>query len=178
MRVFFILFLFFSSFLLRAQSAAEVYIASFDSLAIEVSRNYGIPASLVLGIALHETGAGMSKICQINHNHFGVRGRVKSTKTKSGYKMAYIKFDTDVDSYLFFGEMISHKKYYTGLKGNMNHMKWLRAMKAAKYATSSSWISLVDKMIRRYDLTCYDTTNPWLVLPIAETEDTLNYQTK
>jgi len=153
--------LFFSAvFSLRAQSAAEVYINKFDTLAIEVLNNYQIPASLVLGIALQESAAGTSKLCRLNHNHFGVKGRVKSSKTKSGYTNAYRKFETDEEAYLQFGDMVSHKKYYPTLKGNMDYMKWLKAMKAAKYATSSKWIPHVDKMIKRYDLTRFDKPFP------------------
>jgi Bax protein len=153
------LILFFSSFLLQAQSTAKVYIDKFDSLALEVLNTYGIPASLVLGIALQESAAGTSKLCRVKHNHFGVKGRVKSSKTKSGYTTTYRKFDSDEAAYLYFGEMISKKKYYPSLKGNMDYMKWLKAMKAAGYASSSKWISYVDKMIKRYDLTCYDIQN-------------------
>lgn len=157
MRFFYILFMLFSSFCLQAQKAAEVYISKFDSLAIEVLNTYDIPASLMLGVALHESGAGTSKLCNVNHNHFGVKGTVKSSKTKSGYVLTYRKFETDEDAYLHFGEMISRKKYYTTLKGNMDYMIWLKAMKSAKYATSSSWLSNVDLMIKRYDLTQFDT---------------------
>jgi flagellum-specific peptidoglycan hydrolase FlgJ len=157
MRVISVLFLLLSSFSLQAQSAAEAYIAKYDSLALEVSDKYKIPASLVLGLAMHESGAGTSKLCLVSHNHFGIKGRIKSSKTKSGYAYAYRKFDTDEAAYLYFGEMISKKKYYPGLKGNMDYMKWLRTMKAAHYATSSKWVSQVDSMIKRYDLTCYDS---------------------
>lgn len=156
MRFFLILFLFFNAICLHAQSAAEVYISKFDSLAVEVMRNYGIPASLVLGIALQESGAGTSKLCRVNHNHFGVKGRVRSSKTKSGYVTAYRKFESDEDAYLYFGEMISRKKYYIELKGNMNYMKWLKAMKKTGYAKATTWDSHVDKMIKRYDLTRFD----------------------
>ena len=158
--------LFFSLlFSLRAQSAAEVYINKYDTLAIEVLNNYQIPASLILGIALQESAAGTSKLCRINHNHFGVKGKVKSSKTKSGYTHAYRKFETDEEAYLHFGEMISNKKYYSTLKGNMDYMKWLKAMKTAKYAASSKWIPHVDKMIKRYDLTRFDTPFPEQLVP-------------
>jgi len=134
-----VVFLLFSSFCLRAQSSAEVYIDKYDSLAIEVLNTYGIPASLVLGIALQESAAGTSKLCRLNHNHFGVKGRVKSSKTKSGYTTSYSKFESDEDAYLHFGEMVSKKKYYPALKDNMNYMKWLKAMKAAKYNKTKSF---------------------------------------
>jgi flagellum-specific peptidoglycan hydrolase FlgJ len=156
MRVICVLLLLLSSFSVQAQSSAEAYIARFDSLAIEVSTKYKIPASLVLGLAMHESGACTSNLCRENHNHFGIRGKVKSSKTKSGYTYAYRKFDSDEAAYWYFGEMISKKKYYAGLKGNLDYMKWLKAMKAANYAASSNWVTRVDNMIKRYDLTCYD----------------------
>ena len=91
MRFFFIVIFFIATFSLRAQSAAEVYIARYDSLALEVLNKYGIPASIILGIALVESAAGTSKLCRVNHNHFGVKGRVKSKKTKSSPKVKKAK---------------------------------------------------------------------------------------
>ncbi len=169
MRILFILLLFFCTAFIQAQNAAKAYIDRFDSLAIEVYTIYGIPASLVLGIALQESAAGTSNLCRMNHNHFGVKSRVKSSKTKSGYASVYRKFDSDEAAYLHFGEMISRKKYYAELKCNMDYMKWLKAMKAARYATSSQWVSHVDKMIKRYDLTCYDLPETEKVMLYTET---------
>ena len=167
-----LIFFFFTIFL-RAQNPAEVYINKYDSLAVEVMNTYGIPASLVLGVALQESAAGTSKLCRTKHNHFGVKGRVKSSKTKSGYVNAYRSFDSDVAAYLHFGKMISSKKYYAGLRNSMDYMKWLKAMKAANYATSTSWISHVDKMIKRYDLTRFDETVPFPYLPAPAAADSV-----
>ncbi len=157
MRFLFVNFFFFSLlFGLQAQSTAEAYINKFDSLAIEIMKTYQIPASLILGIALQESAAGTSKLCRLNHNHFGVKGRVKSSKSKSGYKTSYRKFDSDIAAYAHIGELISSRKYYLTLKGNMDYMKWLKAIHASKYATSPTWVSHVDKMIKRYNLTRFD----------------------
>jgi len=173
MRFIFILFLFYASFFAGAQNAAEVYISKYDSLAVEVFNNYGIPASLVLGIALQESAAGTSKLCREKHNHFGVKSRVKSSKKKSGYVSVYRKFDTDEAAYLHFGQMISGKKYYPQLKGNMDDLKWLKAMKAAKYATSSQWITQVDKMIKRYNLKRLDQPASEMIIPVPSPRDSL-----
>lgn len=173
MRYLLLFFLIFQAVTIRAQSAAEVYIAKFDSLAIEVSVKYHIPASLVLGIAMHESGAGTSKLCRIKHNHFGVKGRVKSSKTKSGYTTTYLKFETDEAAYLHFGQMLAGKKYYNRLKGNMDYMKWLKAMKASGYASSSKWIAFIDKWIKRYDLTRYDPESISPVIPVLQITDTI-----
>jgi flagellum-specific peptidoglycan hydrolase FlgJ len=173
MRFLFLLFLMSSGWYLQAQNNAEKYISRFDSLSVEVMKSYGIPASLVLGIALHESGAGTSKLSQNKHNHFGIKGRVRSSKTKSGYVTTYRKFESDEAAYLFFGEMISKKKYYEPLKDNMDYMEWLKTMKAARYATSSTWIAHVDKVIRRYDLTRFDKPDYQQALDSPVTNDTL-----
>jgi len=51
------------------------------------------------------------------------------------------------------------------LKGDMDYMKWLKAMKAAGYATSSLWITHVDSMIKRYGLTRFDAPFPDPLVP-------------
>jgi flagellum-specific peptidoglycan hydrolase FlgJ len=171
---FILVFLFFTASNLMAQGVAEAYIAKFDSLAVEVLNVYGIPASLVLGLALQESAAGTSKLCTTKRNHFGLKGRVKSSKTKSGYTTSYLRFESDEECYLYFGDMISRRKYYTNLNGNMDYLKWLKAMKSAGYASSSHWVSHVDKMIKRYDLTRFDVLPD--ALPIPALNDTISSQ--
>jgi len=173
MRFLIFTFFLFLTFTLRAQSPTEVYISKFDSLALEVSVKYQIPASLVLGIALQESGAGTSKLSRTKHNHFGVKTQVRSSKTKSGYKTVYRIFDSDEAAYLHFGEMIATKKYYGRLKGNMDYMKWLKAMKAAGYAASSKWIPHVDQWIKRYDLTRFDPETVSPDMPKLQISDTI-----
>jgi len=173
MRFLILLIFVFSFTFLNAQSASEVYIDKFDSLAVEVLTVFKIPASLVLGVALFESAAGASKLCKQKRNHFGIKSRIKSSKTRSGYILAFRKFDTDEASYLYFGEMIARKKYYNKLKGNMDYMQWLKAMKAAKYATSSTWISRIDKIIKRYNLTRYDVQETLTPAVVGVNADTI-----
>lgn len=173
MKYLLLIFLFLTTYCIKAQQNASLYIDKFDSLAVEVKNTYGIPASVVLGIALHESGAGTSKLCRVNHNHFGVKGRVKSPKTKSGYKIGYRTFDTDEAAYLHFGEMISRKKYYTELKNSMDYMTWLKAMKRAKYATSSHWIPRVANIIKKYNLTQLDLLESDFGTPEPAKSDTI-----
>lgn len=136
-----------------AQNTAVNYIEKYDSLAVEILVRYQIPASLVLGVAMHESASGTSNLCITRHNHFGVKIRVKS---KSGHHSIYRTFNTDEDAYLNFGEMIARRQYYQQLKGDMDYMKWLKAMKASGYARSSSWVGIIDKTIKKYGLTRFD----------------------
>jgi len=171
MRLFYFLCFLFPSFCLQAQSTVEMYISKFDSLAIEVFDLYGIPASIVLGVALHESGAATSKLCRVNHNHFGIKGYVRSSKSKSGYVYTYRNFESDEAAYQYFGEMVSKKKYYPGLKGNIDYLKWLKAMKAAHYAMSPHWISRVDQIIKRYNLAHFDSQVPDPIRVYPSTSD-------
>ena len=166
-RILFLFVLMWISAQVHSQSAAEVYITNFDSLAVEVMHQYGIPASLVLGLALQESAAGQSKLCLQKHNHFGMKSVVRSAKKRSGHRTVYRTFDSDEDSYLRFGEMMASRKYYPDLKGNMDYMKWLKAMKAAHYAASSKWIVYVSRIIKRFDLTRFDELEIPAVEPAA-----------
>jgi len=140
----------------KSQSAAEIYIQKYDSLAIGLMNEFGIPASLILGIALQESAAGTSKLCLNKHNHFGTKTRVRSSKTKSGYATVYRRFDSDTASYRFFAEMLASRKYYQNLRCNMDYTKWLKALKTARYATSKYWIPRVAALITHHELTRYD----------------------
>jgi flagellum-specific peptidoglycan hydrolase FlgJ len=55
----------------------------------------------------------------------------------------------------------------------MDYMKWLKAMKAAGYARSTSWVSEVDRMIKRYNLTRFDRKESGTVIPKLQIRDTI-----
>jgi flagellum-specific peptidoglycan hydrolase FlgJ len=45
-----------------AQSAAKKYVELYNEAAIRTMNEYGVPASIVLGVAIHESASGNSKI--------------------------------------------------------------------------------------------------------------------
>jgi flagellum-specific peptidoglycan hydrolase FlgJ len=54
-------------------TAAEKYIAKYHELAIFEMQSTGIPASITLAQALHESANGTSQLAVKANNHFGVR---------------------------------------------------------------------------------------------------------
>ena len=54
-------------------SAADKYIAKYHQLAILEMESTGIPASITLAQALHESANGTSQLAVKANNHFGVR---------------------------------------------------------------------------------------------------------
>lgn len=150
------------TFLAVAQRDVDAYIRKYDSLAVSIMLEHQFPASLLLGIAIHESGAGTSRLSREQCNHFGIKGKVPSSRTKSGYIFRHIDFETDEASFFHFKELITNKKFYKDLKGNPDPLKWLKALKRSGYATSAKWVTRVSNIIRKYNLAEFDK-------PLADT---------
>jgi len=48
------------------------FIKNFKPLADSLSEEYGIPASVILGISIIESGSGTSRNCKLLNNYFGI----------------------------------------------------------------------------------------------------------
>lgn len=155
-RLFLVLLLFLITIFAAAQRDVDAYIRKYDSLAVSIMLEHQFPASLLLGIAIHESGAGTSRLSKEKCNHFGIKGKVPSSKTKSGYIFSHIDFETEEASFFHFKELVIKKTFYKDLKGNPDPLKWLKALKRSGYATSVKWETRVSNIIRRYNLTDFD----------------------
>lgn len=165
------LILLFGLMALQAQTQAEAYIKKYDSIAVNIMNTYGIPASIVLGIGLHESGAGTSKICKNYHNHFGVKGRNYNSQGKR--VSSYRRFSSDEASYGYFAELISQKKYYPELRGNSDIKLWLRKIKSGGYASSPAWSAQTEAIINKYNLTRYDQPIINWLMPVNKASDSI-----
>lgn len=127
--------------------AQNNYISQYKTLASELSKEYGIPSSIILSIAFVETGGGTSKMSKVLKNHFGIVG--KNTITKSKYK----SFNSAQESYIAFCKIISKKKYYAELKGNNNHHEWITAIANSGYSTNpTEWKKRLNYVITKFSL--------------------------
>src|SRR5476651_2157852 len=52
----------------------QSYIDLFKADAIRIMHETGVPASIVLGVAMHESGCGNSALAKNLNNQFGVKG--------------------------------------------------------------------------------------------------------
>lgn len=136
-----ILFLFVGNSLAFGQ---HTFIKKHESMAKELSSEYGIPAEIILSVAFVETGGGSSKSSVNSKNHFGITG-----KSKNGSK--YKTFDNVKDSYIAFCKLLSNKKYYQKLKGNSNLKEWINAIADAGYSTNpTEWKKRINFVISKY----------------------------
>lgn len=141
---------------LVAQCDVSAYIDRYDSIAVAIMLEHQFPASLVLGLAIHESGAGTSRICREQCNHFGMKGKQISTHKKKGYTFRHLEFETDEASFFQFASLVRNRKFYDKLKGNPDPLLWLKALKRSGYAASSRWVSRVYNIIKKYNLTAFD----------------------
>ena len=116
------------------QKVMTKFIDHYVPLARMLSSEYGIPVAIILGVSTLESGSGTSPNARQLNNFFGVTGRNSLKKRHSVYK----QYPLPEDSFRDFCDIVSRKKFYPGLKNNMNYNKWLAAMNHASYAGARS----------------------------------------
>lgn len=137
-------------------SAQSRYIKTYQPIADSLSDVYGIPTSVMLGIAIIESGAGSSRNCKLLNNHFGIKGKNDLLKTR-GIRSAYKQYPDGRSSYVAFSKLMTRKKFYPKLKGKMDHKLWLDAISRAGYSTvPDEWKRNITAAIRKHNLTEYD----------------------
>jgi len=144
-----VFFLLFASQTVIGQSK---YIRQYKPVADSLSDIYGVPTSVMLGIAIIESGAGKSRNCKLLNNHFGVKGKNNLLKTK-GIKSSYKQYDDGRASYVSFCKLMTKKKFYKKLKGKMDHKPWLDAISKGGYSTvPDEWKRNITATIRKHKL--------------------------
>jgi len=148
-----------------AQSAAKKYIEQYNEAAIRTMNEYGIPASIVLGVAIHESASGNSKIAKYLNNHFGMKGSSGPKPIKSSYK----GYESVGDSYADFANLL--KKRFSSLFTKYpvtDYRSWVLGIQRGGYAASGTWGSQVMAIIKAYKLYEYDQPQRPMILTQSE----------
>ncbi len=149
------LLLFFLS-AMQPVSGQSRYIKKYKPIADSLSSIYGIPTSVMLGIAIIESGAGKSRNCKLLNNHFGIKGKNDLLKTK-GIRTAYKQYPDGRASYVSFSRLMTRKKFYPKLKGKKDPKLWLDAISKSGYSTvPEEWKKNITAAIRKHKLTEMD----------------------
>ncbi len=138
-----------------AQNSGTRYIENFKDLAIEQMNSSGTPASVILAVAMHESGNGTSKIARYMNNHFGMKGRNSNKKIHSSYK----DYDSAEMSYHDFIRMLSSRKQFSNLfnkYSDYDYRNWVLGINRGGYAASKLWASQVLGTIKKYKLYQFD----------------------
>lgn len=115
----------------NAQNSA--YVSSHKLIANLLSEQYGIPASVILAIAIVESGAGNGATARVLNNHFGIVGH-NEVLEGTGHKSRYKEYSNTIASYMDFCKMLTRKKFYSKLKDNEDPIAWINAISHTGYS--------------------------------------------
>ena len=131
---------------------------------------YGISVhSPIIAQAIIESGWGKSGLASKYHNYFGLKcgsswkGKSVNMTTKEEYKVGTMTnirdnfrvFDDFDDGIRGYFEFINTSRY-ANLKGVKNPEEYVRRLKADGYATSSTYVNNIMRVIRDNKLTRFD----------------------
>ncbi|UYQ92253.1 glucosaminidase domain-containing protein [Chitinophaga horti] len=132
---------------------AKAYIKEYSPVAVSLMQETGIPASVMIGVAMLESGMGTSRNAKMLKNHFGIVGKNNLAKRGETYRSKYREYKSVDESYKHFARVIAKKKWFSQLKGTTDVAVWLKHMSHSGYSSAGDiWITRVSAMIKRYKL--------------------------
>lgn len=143
------------------KNTAQSYIEQFKEDAIRIMHETGVPASIVLGVAMHESGCGNSKLAQNLNNQFGVKGGGGAVYYSHNKKVntAYKRYESVYDSFQDFARLMTEKDKFSGLSESLTHCDyqgWAHGIQKHGYANDRHWSQYVLDIINKYQLYLFD----------------------
>lgn len=144
-----------------AQSVSQSYVDKFKDNAIRIMHESGVPASIILAVAMHESGSGKSAIAKNLNNQFGVKGGGGAVYYKNNKKVrtAYKRYDSVLDSFKDFARIMTERPQFSHLADKLSkydYKGWAKGIQRSGYCSSKKWASQVLGIIKAYDLDDYD----------------------
>lgn len=152
------------------------YIDLYKELAVVEMHRSGIPASITLAQALHESSNGFSKLATNANNHFGIKCKnywVGLTyyhkdddfdKQGNLLESCFRSYNSVMDSYVDHSNFLMLTSHYAPLFNNerTDYKAWAYGLKSCGYATDISYSQKLISKIEKYNLSQYDTwENPY-----------------
>ncbi len=156
-----VLFHFFSNknLLFAQQNTVQNYMTKYSSLCVALGDSFSIPPSIILAVAITESGAGTSRNTRVLNNHFGLKAG-KQLRSIKGIKTRFRDYETDTASFYDFCLYLTRRKFYPTLKGNFDYNAWLNAMAKSGYSGSpTAWKAKIKTNITKYKLTELNALN-------------------
>lgn len=134
---------------------SKTYVERYKDAAIKAMQAHGVPASIILGIAMHESGNGTSKIARYLNNHFGIKGNNDSKAIKSAYK-GYNSVEESYEDFIRILERRSRFDFLFEHSTPYDYRTWILAIQKGGYAESPGWGSKVLATIKKFKLYEFD----------------------
>jgi flagellum-specific peptidoglycan hydrolase FlgJ len=149
----------------------QQFIEAAAVAAQETQRRYGVPASVAIAQAIHETGWGASGLARDGNNFFGIKGRnsegsagvvwMSTWEVINGVNLfprePFRAYHTPDESFLDYGLFfIANRRYHPALEVAHDPKAFIRAISAAGFATDPIYASKIIRVMDTYDLYQYD----------------------
>ena len=139
------------------------YIENYRGVAQANMEKYGIPASIILGQAILESGSGTGPLSAQANNHFGIKChndwlgqtvRYDDDDVGECFRKYYNASESFRDHALF----LSNRPRYSSLfkLDKTDYRAWAKGLKAAGYATDPQYPTKLIALIERYQLYKFD----------------------
>jgi flagellum-specific peptidoglycan hydrolase FlgJ len=144
------------------KTTSESYIQQFKDAAIQIMHETGVPASIVLGVAMHESACGNSNIAKKLNNQFGMKGYgtvVYYDKRHKRVHTSYKEYDSVLESFEDFARVMTEKKQFNHLGDEYTHYDythWAHGIQKSGYCSSHKWAAQVLGIINKYQLYLFD----------------------
>ena len=139
------------------------YIEKYSKVAQTNRDKYGIPASIILGQAILESGSGTGLLCVQANNHFGIKCHKDWTGASIRYDddtadECFRKYDNPYDSFRDHALFLAAGSRYAPLfkLDKKDYKSWAKGLKEAGYATDSLYPTKLIALIERFQLYQYD----------------------
>lgn len=139
------------------------YIGQYKDIAQNNMAQYGIPASIILGQGILESGSGTGPLSVLANNHFGIKCHKEWTGPSVLYdddaaQECFRQYRDPSESYRDHALFLTSRSRYASLfqlsKGD--YVSWAKGLKAAGYATDPKYPDKLIGIIERYQLQQYD----------------------
>lgn len=139
------------------------YIEKYKEVAKENMTRTGIPASITLGQAILESGAGTGPLSVQANNHFGIKCHKEWTGNSIRYtddeeNECFRKYDDPSQSFKDHSYFLTSRPRYAELFEFQkdDYRSWAYGLKAAGYATDSKYPDKLIGLIEKYQLNKFD----------------------
>lgn len=140
------------------------YIEKYKNIAKEDMQQYGIPASIILGQGILESGAGTGPLSTKANNHFGIKCHIEWTGPSVRYNddvenECFRKYKDPSESYRDHSLFLITRAHYSSLfkLEKTNYKAWAKGLKDAGYATDAAYPTKLIAIIERYHLQKFDS---------------------
>ncbi len=146
------------------------YIAAHKDIAVAEMHRKGIPASIKLAQAIHESRSGRSSLALSSNNHFGIKCKTYWKGKTHFHKddefnddgvlipSCFRAYEKVIDSYVDHSNFLSQHSHYAGLflLSRDDYKSWATGLQKSGYATDPDYAQKLIYIIEKEGLSKYD----------------------